>query len=276
MTPAASIEEFLAAPIGKWIAGKSFVIWAYSPSLAGSVYFGRPGEDDFPALLQMAPLPLHPAFAAPFDAVIDCTRIEGLSAQSFEVLVRYLGEVHPIVGRIRRVVVVRPSSSTGNMASATLGGLFHEWVATRFPAALFTDGAEAFRWLKRPRGDVERGLVDATLAQALGVPPLLRGLRDWLSAQLQEGAAPPSVLGAARSLGLSPRSLQRHLHEAGTRFRAEVDRARVRAAEGLLIDGDAKLEAIARQVGCASLSHFSTLFRRATGEAPSDFRQRRR
>jgi AraC-like DNA-binding protein len=276
MQPAASIEEFLAAPVGKWIAGKSYVIWVYSPSLAGSVYLGRPDEDDFPALLQMAPLPLHPALAPPFDAVIDCTRIEGLSTQSFEVLVQYLGTIGDVVGRIRRVAVVRPSTSSGNMASATLGGLFHELVATRFPAALFTDAAEAFRWLKRPRGDVERALIDATLAQALGVPPLLRGLRDWLGAQLVEGAEPPSVAGAARSLGVSPRSLQRHLHDAGTRFRVEVDRARVRAAEGLLIEGDAKLEAIARQVGCASLSHFSTLFRRATGEAPSDFRQRRR
>jgi AraC-like DNA-binding protein len=238
-----------------------------SPTLAGSVYFGRPSEDDFPALLQLAPLPLSSAFSPPFDAVIDCTRLEGLSARSFEVLVRYLGELGGTVSaRIRRAAVVRPSNMTG----ATLGGLFYELVQTRFRAALFTDPVEAHRWLGR--SDEERRAVEATLEHALEAPAFLRALRDWLAAHLDG----PTVATAAAALGSSPRSLQRYLQQADTHFRAEIDRARVRAAESLLIDDDHKLEVIAHRVGCASLSHFSTLFRRTTGEAPSDFRARRR
>jgi AraC-like DNA-binding protein len=264
MEPAASAQELLEAPVGRYLAGKSFVIWVYSPTLCGSVYLGRPDADDYPALLALAPLPLSPLLAPQFDAVVDCTRMEALSTAAFEVLVRHLAEVGGYAERIRRVACVRP----GNMAGATLGGLFYEWVHTRFPAALFTDPVEAYHWLGR---DEERRQIESVLEEALGVPPFLRSLREWLSANLAE----PSVQAAARSLGLSPRSLQRHLQGAGTQFRAEIDRARVRAAEGLLLDGDDKLETIARLVGCASLSHFSALFRRTTGETPSDFRARR-
>jgi len=37
-----------------------------------------------------------------------------------------------------------------------------------------------------------------------------------------------------------------------------------------------KLEVIAREIGCSSLSSFSRLFRRLTGESPTDFRARSR
>jgi AraC-like DNA-binding protein len=268
MQQAASIEAFIEAPIGKWVAGKSFAMWVHSPTLGGSVYFGRPAEEDFPLLMQLAPLPLSPHFAEKFDAVVDASGLEGLTPAAFELLMKHLGEVGPFVERVRKVAIVRP----GNMTGATLGGLFYELVQTRFRAALFTDSIEAYHWLKRPSGVGEQREVAEALATALGAPPILRQLRDWLSANLEE----PSVGTAAKALKLSPRSLQRYLKDAGTQFRNEIDRARVRAAEALLLDGEDKLEAIARQVGCASLSHFSTLFRRTTGETPSDFRSRRK
>ena len=71
MQPAASPQEMLAAPVGKYYAGRSFVVWVHSPSLGGSIYFGRPSEEDFPVLLALGPLPLSPALTPPFDAVID-------------------------------------------------------------------------------------------------------------------------------------------------------------------------------------------------------------
>jgi AraC-like DNA-binding protein len=99
----------------------------------------------------------------------------------------------------------------------------------------------------------------------------LRSLRGHLAANLSQ----ITVRAAARALGTSPRTLQRGLSELGTSFRAEVERARVRAAEALLAETNAKLEVIALQVGCSSPSSFSRLFRRLTGESPSDFRARR-
>jgi len=66
------------------------------------------------------------------------------------------------------------------------------------------------------------------------------------------------------------------LHAAGTTFRHELNSARVRAAQTLLATSHTKLEVIAAEIGCASVQHFSTLFRRETGEAPSAWRARHR
>ena len=77
---------------------------------------------------------------------------------------------------------------------------------------------------------------------------------------------------ASRRLGLSTRVLQRRLAEEDTSFRRELIAARVRVAQELLADDTVKMDYIAHTVGCASLSHFSTMFRRATQRSPSDYR----
>jgi transcriptional regulator GlxA family with amidase domain len=48
----------------------------------------------------------------------------------------------------------------------------------------------------------------------------------------------------------------------------------VRVAERLLRDTSSSLGAVAVEIGCASQQHFSTLFKRLTGESPSAFRTR--
>jgi AraC-like DNA-binding protein len=75
---------------------------------------------------------------------------------------------------------------------------------------------------------------------------------------------------------VSERTLQRKLGELGTTFQHELSEARVRVAKRLLIDSEAPVTNIALDVGCASLQHFSALFRKHEGESPSTFRKRRR
>jgi AraC-like DNA-binding protein len=92
-------------------------------------------------------------------------------------------------------------------------------------------------------------------------------------------AANPRQVGlavVARALGMSTRTLQHHLALAGTSFRQEIHLSRVLAAQRLLAETDDKLSAIALEIGCASLQHFSTLFRKHTGESPSAWRARHR
>jgi AraC-like DNA-binding protein len=105
---------------------------------------------------------------------------------------------------------------------------------------------------------------------ASGVDPLVGELRSWIEARLGAAALP----AAARALRLSPRSLQRKLAESSTTFQRELDAARVRVAQRLLVSKDATLTEIAYDVGCASPQHFSALFRRVVGEAPSRWRSR--
>src|ERR1041384_6999543 len=82
-------------------------------------------------------------------------------------------------------------------------------------------------------------------------------LRGWLD----EHVADATLASAARALARSRRSLQRDLHRAGTSFRTELLEARVRHAKRLLIHTEASLTEIAHDVGCASLQHFSLMFR---------------
>src|SRR5205814_5255916 len=115
---------------------------------------------------------------------------------------------------------------------ASVAGMFYDLVNTgRFRGGLFTDRAEALRWLDNPDGASAGAALETLLAQLRGSGPILRGLSEWLAAHLDDA----QLASAARALGQSERSLQRRLGEAGTRFRAEVNRARVRAAEALLL-----------------------------------------
>ncbi len=100
---------------------------------------------------------------------------------------------------------------------------------------------------------------------------MVRELHAWLDLQLAEGV---TVDDAARGLANATRTLQRRLAEASTSFAEEVQRARVRAAQRLLVDTDAAITTIAIDVGCSSPQHLSTLFKKYVGETPSAWRTR--
>jgi AraC-like DNA-binding protein len=265
---AADVEAFLEAPVGHYVTGPHFLTWAHSPTLAGAVYFGRTDESDFPALRRLFALPLHPALAARYDVVVDYQRLEAVSKAGFELALEQFVDLPEIAKRVRHAAIVRPSA---DLWSATITGVFYERVAPLVHAVLFSDRAEAFAWLARD--DARQACADVTAAVdgRHDTPLPLRRLRDLLV----ERARDLDLAGAARAVGVSTRTLQRALHDAGTTFRGEQVLARVRAAEALLLDGDGKLEAVAQRLGYSSLAHFSARFRRVTGETPGEFRARR-
>jgi AraC-like DNA-binding protein len=219
---------------------------------------------DLPTVVRLTTLPETWNDPDGYDILVDWSGIEGLDPPAFAELLKHLKRLLDATTRLRRAAIVRAPG----MAGAIVAGVFHDEVP-RSRAALFADRVEAFAWLGLAE-DVRKRVVHL-LDTHLAAPPFLRALRDRLACR---GSA---TLGSeARALGLSERTLSRQLHEAGTSFRGELERARVRAAEALLVDTQLKLEAVARQVGFASRTHFSQIFRRATGESPSEFRARRR
>ncbi len=269
MRPAATVDEFLAAPIGRYFAGRWFLIWVESPSLIGTVYFGRPDEQDFDALARLFALLEHPSLASRYDVLVDAAAVSpSIPIAAFEFLGRYLMVAREAAARMQRVAIVRPSGMFG----ATLAGVFHDVIRASFTAALFADRAEAAEWLAHPRAERACLQLDQLVDELRGTPMEVRRLREYLRARFLS----PDLHLAAQALGLSVRSLQRALREAGTSFRAQVEHTRMRAAEHLLLDGDTKLEAVARAVGFSQLAHFVTAFRRVTGETPGQFRGRRR
>jgi AraC-like DNA-binding protein len=268
LTRAASLDDFLARPLRRYVVGKSYLLWVASPTLAGAVHFARPGPEEIVELLGAATLPLHPSLRPPYDALIDASRLDELTIGAFEALVGHLRDAQAFSPLIRRVACVRPRGMLG----ATLAGLFYEGVQAHFPCALFQEPTEAFAWLAHPEAAPIACEVLALIETLAQTPPLLRRLREHLAAARGQS----DLRSAARALGVAERSLQRHLREAGTTFRVESDRVCIALAERLLLRDDTKIETVALDAGFNSASHLARMFRRHTGETPAEFRKKRR
>jgi AraC-like DNA-binding protein len=169
---------------------------------------------------------------------------------------------------VTRLALVRPAGLGGAIVAGA-----YDVLPRPYPVEVFDAIAPAAAWVAAEAElDAERiaALLAEIHADATGGGPVVAALRGWLGAHLAE----PSVAAAALALGTSERTLQRKLQEADTTFLHQVAEARVRAATRLLLDSDAPLTAIAYEVGCASLQHFSALFRKHTELSPSAYRRR--
>jgi AraC-like DNA-binding protein len=87
--------------------------------------------------------------------------------------------------------------------------------------------------------------------------------------ELPNGA--PSKTALARRLGMSARTLQRHLDSEQTSFKELLNAARLALARDYLEAGQLPLTEIAFMLGFADSSAFSRAFKRWTGTAPRDY-----
>jgi AraC-like DNA-binding protein len=81
------------------------------------------------------------------------------------------------------------------------------------------------------------------------------------------------MTSAARSLGLSARSLRRKLQLEGESYTDVVDGALSTLAKRLLSDEQRTIEQTAYELGFSAPSAFHKAFKRWTGVTPSDFRR---
>lgn len=88
-------------------------------------------------------------------------------------------------------------------------------------------------------------------------------------------AAPPTLDQAATKIGVSSRSLRRHLQSSGTTYQSILNDAREALAMKLLRETDEPVSAIAYEVGFENPSHFGRAFKKWSGQSPSEFRERR-
>ena len=268
MKRARSIEEFVADPIGRYQLGRTHLVWCHSPTLCGSIHWGRPTDADAAALVRRFELSVHPALAGGFDNLIDARAMESFDWPAFGVVSDYVrSRLTTLNRRMRKHAILVPPGLVGALVAGLL-----PLVGPSYPVRFFTTAEEAQAWLDRP--DLATALDEAlALAdEARGVTPLLRSLRHRLDGALDR--APVTTM--ARALGIPPRTLQRELARQQTSFRLELTGARVRAACLLLEASDDKIEAIARRAGWSSSSQMSAIFRRQLGETPASYRARRR
>ncbi len=84
---------------------------------------------------------------------------------------------------------------------------------------------------------------------------------------------PLQVSNLADILGVSERTLQRHLSKQGQSFSRIVDEARYQVASELLKNSGIKIAEIAFMAGYQNPSHFSRAFRRLAGVSPIEYRK---
>lgn len=121
---------------------------------------------------------------------------------------------------------------------------------------------------------VLRRHADARLAQlapAADSPSFLAALRAQLATRALTSET--SMRAVARGLGLSVRSLQRRLHEAGTSYSDVLDGVRRELALRHLGEGRHSVGEVAFLVGFSQVPAFSRAFRRWTGESPQQWRR---
>ncbi len=76
----------------------------------------------------------------------------------------------------------------------------------------------------------------------------------------------------SKVFGVSARTLKRHLSEEGISLRSIVEGVKLEEAKRLLSETDLQITEIADVLLYAHLPSFTRAFKRATGRAPSDFR----
>lgn len=260
--PCADLVEFLAAPVGQCFGGPTFLYFYPTDEFCGAILWDRPSRDDMERLTILFKNELG---RRPHVSLIDARHVTETDPYAFDILARYVRDHGAELGRaVKKLAIVRPE---GLMGAVTAG--FFGVVPPPYDVQLFDERGSALKWLGVPEA---AAVLETEEGRARGSPPLLRDLHAFLEQSL-DGA---SLDAAAKTLGTSARSLQRRLGELGTTFQGELNTVRVGVAKRLLTDTDVKLTRIALDVGCASLASFSGMFRRATGETPSAFRERRR
>jgi AraC-like DNA-binding protein len=121
-------------------------------------------------------------------------------------------------------------------------------------------------------------VVEQRLQEVLGAEPgdepWLAKLRVQIASRFCDGH--PSLPNLAPGIGVSARTLQRHLAERGLAYRDLVQQARCRLALQYLERTDTDLTEIAFLLGYSELSAFAHAFRRWTGRSPGAHRRARR
>ena len=259
-------SAFLASPRGAYVQGRCFFYFQTSEDLTGYVLWGAPGSsdiDDLTTLIgsSLARLPPHPS-------IVDARALEGAPPHLFDRLAAFIRDNRDALQRsATRLAMVRGQG----IAGAVVGGFF-DVVTPPYPVKAFDVLADALEWLGVEEAGAFAEELEGLREAASSVPPLIRQLRTVVDDALPH----PDEAAVARSLGLSSRTMQRRVCAGGPTFGGRVAQVRGARARTLLESTDDPLTRIAFDVGCPSLSSFSTLGRKVTGETPSAIRAKRR
>ena len=254
-------ESFFAAPSGRYLATEGMLYWCHSPRLWGITAWGTLSAGSASALshwIDEEHRHPHPTYVT----AVDLRRVTGVDPDAFLRWQQwYAGNRERQRVRVERAAIVRPARGIPAMLVAGIPAV----LGPQIPWTVVDGLADALTWLDVPASLTVAAALDGAYDDVTAQPAALDALRAALDRTLRD----PSVDALAASLAMSRRSLQRVLQAAGTSFAAEVQAARLRHAQRILLGGERKLGAVALEAGFATQAHFSTVFRRLVGEPPS-------
>lgn len=263
LQPATGLDDLQQNAIDRYIASSCWIAF-FRPHLSGIVLWGHL---DGPAIADLglviatrygqAPEP-HPVY-------FDVRAVESVTPSVFTVRSQLLSNItKKMVRHTTRVALVHG----GGLIGATFVGI-RAIAPAPVPEAFFDDPLDALRWIDREEDAELIGEVERLREEVLDPTTLLREMRVLLEREPRA-----SLHDAAKSLGMSERSLQRRLAFEGTTFQRQQAQATVRVAQRLLLDSCASITQVAVDLGYASPQQLATLFRRHIGEAPTSWRKR--
>jgi AraC-like DNA-binding protein len=265
MLSLASPAEFLASPIGRYTAGRTFAVWCHAPELTGTMMWGTPDDRDIREMVEVLDFVHHADISPARRALVDCSGVERIDADTamvFSELART--RVAGWSSRTGRHAIVVPRGLAGILAAGS-------WVSVSpaHPVRFVHRVEEAFAFLAHPDAPAVHAEACTIVDAARGRDALLGRLRAHLAREMVN----PSMPDCASALGMSARTMQRELARLRTSFSDELRRVRVTAASELLELSDLKIESIAARVGFGSASRLSAMVRRERNATPSEVRE---
>ena len=257
----ASVREFERAPVGRFTSTASCVVWCATPELVGWHLWGRPDEVETRTLLRV--LAQYPLLAPRFDAIADTRGVEFVNPKGLAILVSWLVQhQRELRRRIRVQANVIRRDSVGFLLMGILASL-----GDMHRLETYAGPVEAFRSVAGDAGAELSEEVEAIVEDVRAIPHALVVVRTTLGLNVEA-----TIEDAAKTLSMSPRSLQRVLQQHGTSFHDEQTNVRFTMAQTLLGAGDEKVASVARRVGCSERT-LTTLFKERTGLTPGDWRK---
>jgi AraC-like DNA-binding protein len=258
-------ETFMEAPVGRFCVVGSAFLWCASPSLGGAFLWSKQSEAETRHILEIFDHGLR-SMSPSFDVVLDTRGVEAVDPLPLGILFKWMvARTGDLSRRLRLQACIIRSGPIGLL----LTGLMPVTGQTQ-PYRIFTSPAEAFTAVAGAAGAALCAEVDGIAEQVRGVPREVRVTRELLEARLDV-----PIEEVSRTLGLSPRSLQRALGRHGTTFHDEVVAMRLAFAQALLRSGDLKLADVGARVGISERA-LGLLFRAKTGLTPAEWRKQHR
>jgi AraC-like DNA-binding protein len=254
------VDTFRRHPIGRFVGGPGWLHFCAHAGLWGVILHARPDGDAAEQMTRAFAVQTAPTRAR-HASYVDARYLDGIDPSAFAILERYARRtLVATLDKVHCLALVPPAGMQG----AVVAG-FYRLLAAPLPIQLFETPADALAWIGETDAAGLAARLDEILVESRGVPSLVAALGACLRAQLPS----PDLEAICRTLGISRRSLQRRLRDAGTSLSRELLAVRLAEAEQRLRDSDAPITTIALELGFSSSQIFSRQFKRATGQTPA-------